>query len=58
VSWDRPFVEECPQCHAPFLVKKETKRGATIRCLTKDCGYLRREGEAEEQPVDADAAGA
>jgi DNA topoisomerase-1 len=45
VSWDRPFPEVCPQCGAPFLVKKIARRGNTIRCIAEGCGYTRVEGE-------------
>jgi DNA topoisomerase I len=48
VSWDLPISEPCPQCGAPFLVKKELKSGTTVRCLRDGCGYQRREAEAAE----------
>ena len=36
-TWDRPRVTPCPNCKAPFLVEKETKKhGLTLRCLK--CG--------------------
>jgi len=38
--WDRPVPEPCPQCQAPFLVEKTTKRyGTTRRCLREECDY-------------------
>ncbi|MCG8419771.1 MAG: type I DNA topoisomerase [Proteobacteria bacterium] len=43
VTWDRPIPQPCPACGAPFLVKKETKRGVTLRCLS--CDYKAAEGE-------------
>jgi DNA topoisomerase-1 len=50
VSWDRPIPEPCPQCKAPFLVKKEARRGDTVRCITPGCGYVRgAEGAAAEE---------
>src|SRR5262245_437815 len=52
VLWDRPIPEPCPQCKAPFLVKRENRRGARVRCVTEGCGYLRDEqppGEATEE---------
>src|SRR5205823_11350017 len=27
VLWDRPIAEKCPQCDAPFLVKRERRGG-------------------------------
>ena len=33
-TWDRPRVVPCPNCKAPFLVEKTTKKdGLTLRCL-------------------------
>jgi DNA topoisomerase-1 len=41
-SWDRPIPEKYPQCSAPFLVSKYSKReGAYIACPNKECGYRR-----------------
>jgi DNA topoisomerase-1 len=45
VSWDMPIAEACPECKAPFLVKRVLKRGEVVRCLTKDCGFKRSAGE-------------
>ena len=36
VTWDRPMPQPCPACQAKFVVKKENKRGAILRCLTCD----------------------
>jgi DNA topoisomerase I len=39
-SWDRPVQGPCPQCGAPILVEKVTKRaGRMRRCRDKGCGY-------------------
>lgn len=39
-SWDRPVAEACPECEAPILVEKVTKRDGRIRrCHKKECGY-------------------
>ncbi|HSB05631.1 MAG TPA: topoisomerase DNA-binding C4 zinc finger domain-containing protein, partial [Thermodesulfobacteriota bacterium] len=43
--WDKPINEKCPQCDYPFLVEKQGKGGAVIRCPQKECGY-----RALEQP--------
>jgi DNA topoisomerase-1 len=45
VSWDRPVPTPCPQCDAKFLLKKETRRGITVRCLS--CDY-KDTGDAPE----------
>ena len=48
VSWDRPVPTACPQCHAPFLVKRENRRGGgRMRCVAEGCGYS--ENPPEEQ---------
>ena len=37
--WDKPIPEKCPQCQHPFLVEKQGKGGAVVRCPQKECGY-------------------
>jgi DNA topoisomerase-1 len=40
VYWDKPVVDTCPQCNAPFLLEKTTKKQGTFRyCANEDCGY-------------------
>ncbi len=40
VYWSKPVVEECPRCHAPFLLEKTTKKQGTFRyCANEECGY-------------------
>jgi DNA topoisomerase I len=40
VYWDKPVLEECPNCKAPFLLEKTTKKQGTFRhCANEDCGY-------------------
>jgi DNA topoisomerase-1 len=49
VYWDRPVLETCPDCNAPFLLEKTTKKQGTFRyCANEDCGY--RSNEAV-QPI-------
>jgi DNA topoisomerase-1 len=43
VAWDKPIPEPCPDCGAKFLVKKETRAGTTVKCLS--CEYKKSEGE-------------
>ncbi|HUH03132.1 MAG TPA: type I DNA topoisomerase, partial [Kofleriaceae bacterium] len=43
VSWDKPIKQPCPVCDAPFLVKRENKRGVTTKCLS--CDYKSDSGE-------------
>jgi len=38
--WNRPVPDPCPQCGAPFLTEKTTKRKGTERvCVSEGCGY-------------------
>ena len=39
VYWDKPVSEPCPQCHAPFLLEKTTKKGTTRSCANEECDY-------------------
>ncbi|HEU4875246.1 MAG TPA: type I DNA topoisomerase, partial [Pyrinomonadaceae bacterium] len=44
VYWDKPVLETCPQCNAPFLLEKTTKKQGTFRyCANEDCGYKSNE---------------
>ena len=50
VLWNRPIVETCPKCAAPYLVEKMTKKhGRQILCNNEGCDYAR----SEELPVTA-----
>ncbi|HTR52566.1 MAG TPA: type I DNA topoisomerase [Kofleriaceae bacterium] len=46
VAWDRPIPQPCPACQAKFVLKKETKRGITLRCM--ECDW-RSEGSEETE---------
>ncbi|MBA2339154.1 MAG: type I DNA topoisomerase [Pyrinomonadaceae bacterium] len=40
VYWDKPIAEPCPNCGAPFLLEKTTKKEGTVRlCANEECGY-------------------
>jgi DNA topoisomerase-1 len=40
VFWDKPVDQKCPNCDAPFLLEKTTKKEGTVRyCQNEDCGY-------------------
>ena len=40
VYWDKPITVPCPNCDAPYLLEKTTKRDGTVRyCKNEDCGY-------------------
>src|ERR1051325_3168120 len=51
VYWDKPVLETCPKCNAPFLLEKTTKKQGTFRyCANEDCGYRSNEAELGEAP--------
>jgi DNA topoisomerase I len=51
-TWDRPIPEPCPECNAPFIVEKTTKRGGTVRrCLSEGCRYQETVVEPEAEAV-------
>jgi DNA topoisomerase-1 len=40
VLWNKPVPETCPQCGAPFLLEKSTKREGLVRyCNEESCKY-------------------
>jgi DNA topoisomerase I len=40
VYWDKPVLEPCPKCRAPFIFEKTTKKDGTFRyCQTDGCDY-------------------
>ncbi|HEX5473673.1 MAG TPA: type I DNA topoisomerase [Vicinamibacterales bacterium] len=42
--WNKPIAEKCPDCGAPFLVEKITKRhGRQLVCNNEACSYVRSE---------------
>ena len=42
--WNKPIAEPCPECKAPFLVEKITKRhGRQLICNNEACSYVRSE---------------
>jgi DNA topoisomerase-1 len=51
-TWDRPIPEPCPDCQAPFVVEKTTKRFGTVRrCLSEGCRYQETISEPEAEAV-------
>jgi DNA topoisomerase-1 len=54
-TWYKPLPRACPQCNAPFLVEKYSKKtGPYIACLKKECGYKEEpkvEGQGAEEAV-------
>jgi DNA topoisomerase-1 len=40
VYWDKPLNEACPQCKAPYLFEKTTKKDGTVKyCNNASCDY-------------------
>ena len=39
-SWDKPVNKACPDCGAPYLIEKESKReGKFLKCPNRDCAF-------------------
>ena len=54
--WYKPVLKPCPQCGAPFLTEKFSKKtGPYLACYKKECGY--KEQLMEESPVAAAPSG-
>jgi DNA topoisomerase-1 len=55
--WQKPLLEPCPSCGAPFLVMGGTRTKPMIACANKACGYKRPvgEGPGAGEPVAAAA---
>jgi DNA topoisomerase-1 len=50
--WKKPVPEKCPDCGAPFLVERITKRhGRQLICNNEECEYVRAAEEPEEVPA-------
>jgi DNA topoisomerase-1 len=46
--WNRPVAEKCPDCGAPFLVEKVTKKhGRQLVCNNESCEYTRQAEELQ-----------
>jgi DNA topoisomerase-1 len=52
--WYKPVPRPCPQCGAPFLTEKYSKKtGPYIACYKKECGYKEgatQDADTPEQP--------
>ncbi len=59
--WYKPLPRPCPQCGAPFLIEKFSKKtGPYVACYKKECGYReepKTEGQAEESIAQKTGAG-
>jgi DNA topoisomerase I len=57
VYWDKPVAEVCPQCNAPFMLEKTTKRGTTRVCAAEGCGHREDVHATASRPPAAEAGG-
>ena len=48
VYWDKPVVATCPDCNAPFLLEKTTKKQGTFRyCANEECSSHEKAEKAQ-----------
>ncbi|MDR7869930.1 MAG: type I DNA topoisomerase [Tissierellaceae bacterium] len=40
VSWNEPVEEKCPKC-GEYMILKRSKKGNSISCTNKECGYVK-----------------
>ncbi|HEX8284448.1 MAG TPA: topoisomerase DNA-binding C4 zinc finger domain-containing protein, partial [Pyrinomonadaceae bacterium] len=50
VYWDKPVAVPCPDCNAPFMLEKTTKKGTTRSCVREECGHKEDVPETGAQP--------
>jgi DNA topoisomerase-1 len=57
--WYKPVPRPCPQCGAPFLTEKYSKKtGPYIACYKKECGYKEApQAEGQGQPAEGQGSG-
>jgi DNA topoisomerase-1 len=53
VLWDKPLPQACPNCGAPYILERYTKKQGLVRyCANKSCDYRERlETVSDEQPA-------
>jgi DNA topoisomerase-1 len=55
VFWDKPITVPCPQCNAPFLLEKNSKKEGTMHvCANEKCDYKAPAGITEAPNTKAD----
>ena len=49
VYWDKPVLETCPDCNAPFLLEKTTKKQGTFRyCANEECSSNEKSAKTQK----------
>lgn len=47
--WDKPVKQPCPECGAPLLLEKESKKiGRHLKCAEKSCKFLQKISDPSE----------
>jgi DNA topoisomerase I len=50
--WQKPIAQACPQCAAPYLLEKTTKKQGTIRyCNSEECDYKETVPQVTESSI-------
>ncbi len=49
ISWGKPFHNECPRCHNPFLIEAQKNGVMVLKCPRATCNYWQGE-QATEVP--------
>ncbi|MBF0419645.1 MAG: type I DNA topoisomerase [Magnetococcales bacterium] len=48
--WNKPLLQPCPKCGAPFITEKTTKRwGVEHLCVREGCDYREKQAAATEE---------
>jgi len=53
--WQKPVIEDCPQCGNGFLVRGGTKNSPLYKCGSPTCSFERAIGDEEPEPGEGEA---
>jgi hypothetical protein len=45
ISWGKPFHNECPRCHNPFLIEAQKHGTKVLKCPRATCNYWQGDSE-------------
>ncbi len=48
ISWGKPFHNECPRCHNPFLIEAQKNGTTVLKCPRATCNYWQGGPESQE----------